>query len=106
MATSAEPKNAPSISVTTNSGTIVRHGIPGRGPESATRGLGGGAVSRWAARARVPTSPVTSAVVRPASGCSAVASTVTRIGPTMNTASSTTASSAYAVCTSLFVART
>ena len=38
------------------------------------------------------------AAVRPASGCTAVASRVTSVGPSMNTVSSTTASNAKAVC--------
>ena len=47
----------------------------------------------------MPLTPVTTAAARPATGSQAVASAVTRIGPAMNTASSTTDSSAYAVCT-------
>ena len=48
----------------------------------------------------MPSTPEASAAPSPATGCTAVASTVTMIGPVMKTTSSATASSANAVCTS------
>ena len=102
VVTSAEPNSDPSASATTASGSTVRHGILGAttSPSAvATLGWAGGSVARWAARKSVPLTPARMAAVRPATGSQAVASTVTRIGPTMNTASSTTDSRAYAVCT-------
>ena len=81
----------------------MRHGI--RGPAvfpSAveTRGWPGGSVARCDARKSVPLTPARMAAASPATGSHAVARAVTRIGPVMNTASSTTDSRAYAVCTS------
>ena len=80
--------------------TTVRHGIGGRGPDVLGRAGGRAArCARWAAkpgcrrRRRRPRRRAR----RP--GATAVASTVTRIGPMMKTASSSTASNAYAVCT-------
>ena len=93
---------------TTASGTTVRHGIGGAVPARDRRGgWAGGSVARWAQNASVPTTPAsTSDRGRPATGSHAVASTVTRIGPSMKTASSTTASIAYAVWTSAGSPRT
>ena len=48
----------------------------------------------------MPLTPARMAAASPATGSQAVARAVTRIGPVMNTASSTTDSRAYAVCTS------
>ena len=64
-----------------------------RPPRAAT----GGSVRFWATSAAVPTSAASPALVRPASGWTAVASTVTSAGPMMNTVSSATASNAKAV---------
>lgn len=72
---------------------------PGGGPWTRSAGARQLA-SRCAQKARVPPTQATTATAMPATGCTAVASTVTRIGPRMKTASSSTASSAYAVCTS------
>ena len=55
---------------------------------------------RWLTSANVPTTPARIAAVSPAAGLTSVASSVTVIGPTMNTVSSTTASTANAVCSS------
>ena len=100
VVTSAAPKSVPSAVQTRASGTTVAHGIEGRGPAAPRLGCAGGSVRRWAANSSVPTTPVTSAVASPAVGWMVVASTVTRIGPSMNTVSSATASSAKAVCRS------
>ena len=53
---------------------------------------------RWLTSTAVPRTVATIAQVRPASGWTVVASTVTSAGPRMNTVSSTTASKAKAVC--------
>ena len=90
----------PSPTQTSASGATVRHGIGGRAPACRSCGWAGGSVRRWALKARLPPTPATTAVASPTTGWMVVASTVTRIGPRMKTASSTTASSAYAVCTS------
>ena len=94
VVTSAEPKSAPSARATTASGATTRHGMRGRSATVVERACGGGWVARWAARNSVPPTPVATATVRPATGCQVVASTVTRIGPSMKTASSTTDSRA------------
>ena len=57
----------------------------------------GGSVLRWATSRAVPTVAKTAAVARPAHGCQAADSRATRVGPTMKTISSLTASSAKAV---------
>ena len=72
----------------------MRHGIAGRGPDSWLRTWTGGSVERWAVKASVPPTQARTATPMPATGCQAVASTVTRIGPIMKTASSATDSSA------------
>ena len=79
----------------TASGAEPRHGIGGRG--AASRGRAGAPAARcarWAARTSVPDGAGDDARrrARPA-GATVVASTVTRVGPMMKTASSTTASS-------------
>ncbi len=66
-------------------------------PSDAACGWAGGSVRRWAAKARLPKVPAAAAVARPSTGSMVVARTVTRIGPTMKTISSTTASRANAV---------
>ena len=96
--TSAAPNSDPSAAQTSPSTMTVPHGIRGRGPVEVCRGCAGGSVERCAAKARVPTTAATRAAISPASGCQDVARIVTRIGPSMNTVSSQTASSANAVC--------
>ena len=99
VVTSAAPKSAPRVRQTIARVSTSRHGIGSRAPDSSRRPAGG-SVRRWAANARVPIRPLTAAVVRPATGCQDVARIVTSTGPTTKTTSSSTASSAKAVCTS------
>src|SRR4051794_32336762 len=94
--TSAPPNSVPRPIPTRQTGTIPARGIAAR-RTPRTRGDGGGDVDCWVAKNRVPPVPVTMAAASPATGSHPVASTVTRIGPVMNTTSSTAASSAYAV---------
>ncbi len=94
VVTSAEPKSAPRAAETTLSGATVAQGSRGRAPAARWCRCAGGSVERWAVNARVPATPQAMATLSPASGCQVVASTVTMIGPTMNTASSATASRA------------
>ena len=100
VATSALPNSTPSAIPTPVSGASTSQGIRGPVARSRRRGLAGGWVRRCAASASVPDTPATTAVVRPARGCQDVASRVTVVGPRMNTTSSFTASSEYAVCIS------
>nr|WP_300539769.1 hypothetical protein [uncultured Nocardioides sp.] len=81
------------------SGASVRQGSGTRRSPPRRCGWAGGAVERWAANAHEPRDPAAAATASPSTGCTSVASTVTRIGPRMKTTSSKTASRAYAVCT-------
>ena len=92
--TSAPPNIRPSATQTTVSGARVRQGSGTRGPAARSTGCAGGSVPRWAANARLPPTPATTVAAMPATGSTRVASRVTRIGPTMKTDSSTTASNA------------
>ncbi len=58
----------------------------------------GGSVDRRLAKDSPPTTAKAMIAATPTTGANWVASTVTRIGPTMKIDSSTTASNEYAVC--------
>ena len=83
VVTSAAPNRVPRASEAMLSGTTVAQGIRARSRLSASGGVGGGSVARCTLNARVPETPATRAVPSPATGCTAVASRVTRIGPRM-----------------------
>jgi hypothetical protein len=68
------------------------------GSRELDRTVVGGSVDRRLANARPPTTAKPTMAATPATGSICVASTVTRIGPTMKIDSSTTASNEYAVC--------
>ncbi len=99
MTTSMPPNIIPSAAQANTIGTSS----PGdsRAEERrSVRDARGGSVCRWAARARAPTKPTTPPAASPRAGCTEVARKVASTGPTMKTASSSTASQANAVFSS------
>ena len=99
VTTSVEPNRPPNAKLISATGSSSRHGIATLTP-SVRPGCGGGSVLRSEQKTSVPTSPKTIAATRPAAGSIVVASTVASGGPERKMHSSTTASSAKAVCRS------
>ncbi len=97
VTTSALPSAAPSPAPIRLSSSSDSQGS-GSGSEPVARRRPGGSVPRSSPSQKVPANPSAAAATSAAYGLTSVASTVTSTGPTMNTTSSPTASSAYAVC--------
>ena len=96
IATSSVPKTPPSPSSTSASTASpgIRSAVPpGRRPRAT-----GGSVARWAANAAPPPTTNASAATSPAAGATVVASVVASTGPITKITSSSTDSSANAVC--------